>query len=235
MKGTIVRIQKPAEAVRVLEIKTEQVLDFTAGQYLKMAISDFPAQYYSIASAPSAEPYIEIHTKRGNGPVSQYITDSLQVGESVVIEAVDGDMVLQPVTPDNPRPILFVAGGLGITPIKSMIDDLAAHDFQNCSVHLFWGAVNEEELYLESYFEAMESEYVHFSLHTHVGGTIGDEVISVYKDLSYFDIYIAGKKAMLAATLELFQNHKAREDRMFFDKAVMNMAAASSTAAADAL
>lgn len=235
MKGTIVRIQKPAEAVRVLEIKTEHVPHFIAGQYLKMAISDFPAQYYSIASAPSAEPYIEIHTKRGNGLVSQYISDKLQVGEVVDIEAIDGDMILQPVTPDNLRPILFVAGGLGITPIKSMIDDLAARDFQNCSVHLFWGAVNEEELYLKSYFEAMESEYVHFSLHTHVGGAIGDEVISVYKDLSYFDIYVAGKKEMLEVTLDLFQKHKALEDRVFYDKAVMNMPVSSSTKKADTL
>ncbi len=77
---------------------------------------------YSISSAPG-ERFISITVKRQpGGRVSSWIHDNLRSGSVIGLAPATGDFVVD----ETPRPLLMLAGGSGITPLMSMVRDLAA-------------------------------------------------------------------------------------------------------------
>lgn len=80
---------------------------------------------YSIASAPGRTP-IEITVKRvPGGQVSSWMHDQLRPGDVVGLDQPAGDFALPSLAPDR---LLLLSGGSGITPVMSILRDLAARD-----------------------------------------------------------------------------------------------------------
>ena len=107
------------------DIKTFRMLrpegfDFTAGQFLtvRVQVDGKPVQRaYSISSAPLARGYLEISVKR-IGLVSSVLHSSLRPGAMVTVRPPAGTFVY-PAGDD--RPLVLLAGGIGITPLVSML------------------------------------------------------------------------------------------------------------------
>ena len=80
---------------------------------------------YSISSAPG-EAHVAITVKRvPGGRVSGWLHDHLAAGDVVRLGRAEGDFVLpEPV----PGPLLLLSGGAGITPVMSILRELAARD-----------------------------------------------------------------------------------------------------------
>jgi ferredoxin-NADP reductase len=77
---------------------------------------------YSIASAP-AERHLAITVKRvPGGKVSTWLHAHVQVGDVLRLGAPAGDFVVPP----QAGPLLLLSGGSGITPVMSILRDLAA-------------------------------------------------------------------------------------------------------------
>ncbi|MCE9572938.1 MAG: ferredoxin reductase [Deltaproteobacteria bacterium] len=77
---------------------------------------------YSIASPPSART-LSITVKRvPGGRVSGWLHDHVKAGQVLRLGAPAGEFTL----PDAPRPLLLLSGGSGITPVMSMLRELAA-------------------------------------------------------------------------------------------------------------
>ncbi|PFH20421.1 ferredoxin-NADP reductase [Burkholderia sp. JKS000303] len=96
---------------------------FEAGQYVTLSVdtgSETLYRCYTISSAPDAHgnATFEITVKRSpDGAVSTWLHDRLAVGDRLQVSRPAGDFVL----PTDPaEPLLFVAGGVGITPLISM-------------------------------------------------------------------------------------------------------------------
>jgi len=80
---------------------------------------------YSISSAPS-EALVSITVKRvADGRVSTWLHENVQAGHILGLGAPAGDFVLPSPTPDK---LLLLSGGSGITPVMSMLRDLAVRD-----------------------------------------------------------------------------------------------------------
>jgi ferredoxin-NADP reductase len=74
---------------------------------------------YSIASA-SAPDYLELTVQRvTDGEVSSYLAEIAQPGDQLQLRGPIGGWFAWP--PDDPRPLLLLAGGSGIVPLMSMI------------------------------------------------------------------------------------------------------------------
>ena len=71
---------------------------------------------YTLSSAPSDAHY-RISVKR-EGMVSGHLHDNLNVGDTLEARAPAGDFSL---LPDIKRPMVLMAGGIGITPMMSMM------------------------------------------------------------------------------------------------------------------
>jgi len=80
---------------------------------------------YSISSAPS-EALLSITVKRvADGRMSTWLHENVRAGHILGLGAPAGDFVLPSPTPDK---LLLLSGGSGITPVMSMLRDLAARD-----------------------------------------------------------------------------------------------------------
>lgn len=104
-----------------------QNFKFTAGQYMEWTLphnnvdSRGNRRYFSIASSPS-EKNLSMLVKFYS-PSSSYKKGliALPTGREVIASQLAGDFTLPK---DSQRPLVFIAGGVGIAPFRSMIQDI---------------------------------------------------------------------------------------------------------------
>ena len=97
-----------------------------AGQHVQLTVEIDGVRHqrtYSLSDAPTAAREVHVTVKRrSDGRVSTWLHDHLRVGCVVALSPPSGDFVL----PDPPPPrLLMVSAGSGITPLMSMLRDLA--------------------------------------------------------------------------------------------------------------
>lgn len=104
---------------KFIEVRFEKIFDYKSGQFIgiKLPIQDKKnILYFSIFNDP-LENYISILTNIGISEYKKYLLNNLKIGDELEILGPNGNMVLD----DKNKNIVFIAGGLGITPIMSMI------------------------------------------------------------------------------------------------------------------
>ena len=221
--GRVIGVHDVSPDTRKLtvEIDNKQRLPFNAGQYVRLAVPGFEGRPFSIASAPH-EPLLEFHIKSSGQGLSAHIVEVLQPGSPITLEGPLGVSHWRPAA----RPVLALAGGLGIAPLKSVIET-CLHDRAHPPVHLYWGAKVRSQLYLDDYFRTLAKKYPRFSYipvlsdekndpHYRTGLT-GAAVAEDFETLSGVSIYMAGPAAMIETTLPLLLHKGAEEDYIFSD------------------
>lgn len=129
MYATLVRTEFVTGNIVTFWFEPERRLRYDAGQYLDIHVPHAnpdnrgTVRTMSLSSSPT-EPLLGITTKRE--PVHSTFKKALHAlrpGDQVIMHDAMGDFVL----PKDPRiPIVFVAGSVGITPVRSMVQWL--HD-----------------------------------------------------------------------------------------------------------
>lgn len=105
--------------------------EFEAGQYITIRLSIPGEEFlfnrqYSL-SASSNKDFFRISVKRekseGNpdGKVSNYLHDHQQVGDTLEVTVPAGEFILE----ESKNPIIFISGGVGLTPFVSMLGEIA--------------------------------------------------------------------------------------------------------------
>lgn len=59
----------------------------------------------------------------------------------------------------EPRELIFVAGGAGITPLYSLTHQILTHPTDKSVVHLIWGVNGTKDIVLKNELEALERKY----------------------------------------------------------------------------
>lgn len=222
--GRVIDIHDVSQDTRKLtvEIDNKQRLPFTAGQYVHLTLPGFEERPFSIASPPH-EPLLEFHVKNSGQGMSAHIVGALKPGSPVEIRGPLGDGHWRPA---DTRPLLALAGGLGIAPLKSIID-ACLFERSHPPVYLYWGTRHRGQLYLDGYFRALYKKYPRFSyipvlseegedVHFRSGLT-GPAAAEDFDTFSGMSIYMAGPRAMIEATLPLLLQKGAEEDYIFSD------------------
>ena len=97
-----------------------------AGQYLTLRISGAgqpaPVRSYSLSSAAAGGTYRISVKQEPHGVASGYLNRDLQPGAVLDVAAPRGDFVLD----EGTGPILLISAGIGVTPVLSMLNQLAA-------------------------------------------------------------------------------------------------------------
>jgi phenol hydroxylase P5 protein len=142
-----------------LRVKDGKRTAFQAGQYINLHVPgcDQP-RAFSLANAPGDD-LIELHVRRvPGGQATGYLHEQLAVGDELSFSAPYGRFFVRK---SAQAPMLFLAGGSGLSSPRSMILDLlAAGDAP--PITLIQGARNREELYYDEEFRALESRYTGF-------------------------------------------------------------------------
>jgi ferredoxin-NADP reductase/nitrite reductase/ring-hydroxylating ferredoxin subunit len=98
-------------------------IDYTAGQYAFFKLDGIssdakgPIRHFSIASSPTEQDYILISTRIRDTPYKQKLA-SLKEGAKILVWGPEGEFVLHD---DYSKLAVFLSGGIGVTPFRSMI------------------------------------------------------------------------------------------------------------------
>jgi glycine betaine catabolism B len=98
-------------------------MDYTAGQYAFFKLNGVygdakgPIRHFSISSSPTEQDYILISTRIRDTPYKQKLA-SLEEGIEILAWGPQGEFVLHN---DHSKPAVFLSGGIGVTPFRSMI------------------------------------------------------------------------------------------------------------------
>ena len=200
-----------------IHLKKPEGFTFKAGQavyvtlpVLKEADGKGRARTFSIASAPD-DADLMIATRLTDSALKRSLA-SLPVGSAVEVEGPYGDLTLHD---DVTHPAVFLAGGIGITPFRSMIRDAAKHG-RIRDLYLFYSNRSSEDAAFLFELGQAARENPGFKLvatMTDAGdwrgehGFITREMIERHVgDIASPVFYLAGPPAMVAAMATLLKN-----------------------------
>jgi NAD(P)H-flavin reductase/ferredoxin len=196
-----------------LEAEGEAPLVFAAGQFVRLAFGDLPGRDYSMANRPDV-PRLEFHIRlTSGGAASGYVHHNLKPGDRVTVRGPYGTSFLRKA---HPGPILALAGGSGLAPIKSILDTALGEGLTQ-KITLYFGVRDERDLYLEEHFHALVAAHENFSFVPVLSqpaqptarrtGFLADVVTQDFSTLSGWKVYLAGPPIMVetctAAVLRL--------------------------------
>ncbi|HZY20346.1 MAG TPA: FAD-binding oxidoreductase [Ramlibacter sp.] len=130
-----------------LRLPPQQPLHWRAGQYVDVAGPSGIRRSYSIANRPRAEPLIELHVRAvPGGSFSAYWFGQARPGDLLRLHGPLGSAVLR--EPQD-RPLVLLATGTGIAPVKAMLEEIAARDERERppTIHVFWGNRRRSDFY----------------------------------------------------------------------------------------
>lgn len=117
--------------------------NYKPGQYLSLKINDTSLantelRQYSLSDSHNNENY-RISVKREPAPqhgipagiASNFLHDKVNVDDTILVHAPSGNFYLD----DSDKPIVLISGGVGITPLLSMLNDLT---LQNSTRKITW-------------------------------------------------------------------------------------------------
>jgi len=183
-----------------------QRLRFLAGQSIRLSVQGVSG-LYAIASCPCEERHIELQILRKPDDLfSELLFNDLKAHERIEVEGPFGDFVLEDA---SPRPIIFVAFGVGFAPVKSLIQHAMSLDLAE-SIDLHWLA-DEAGHYQNNLCRAWADALDNFSYFAHAQSddvqTTLVRIVTDYPDLHRFDVYASGTTEQLHSAKRLFLKH----------------------------
>ena len=152
-RGEVIETKQLTESTYAIKVAKPDGFAFVTSQSaLLMIEKDYGLQRHpmSIASSPSRD-YLEWATRRSDSDFKKTFL-SLQKGDFINVIGPKGDFLL-----DAERPAVFIAGGIGITPFKSMID-YSADEGLNTSMTLLYGNRSEDDIPYKQHFDTLAQE-----------------------------------------------------------------------------
>ncbi|MEL0136506.1 MAG: 2Fe-2S iron-sulfur cluster binding domain-containing protein [Halieaceae bacterium] len=228
--GTVVKLEMLTPRILGVFLEVDgDGLEFQAGQYANLHIPGLEIpRPFSMAQSPNEKNIIEFDIaliKDGVG--TTWIHENLKVGDKLEFSAPYGHFFVR-ISDD--RPIMFFAGGSGLSSPKSMILDLLERGDKR-EIILFQGARNLTELYYKDMFLELEQQYENF---TYVPGLSGPDIEEDWNGATGFvhDVaiehfggkfegyraYMCGPPPMIDACITALMRGRVFEKDMFMEK-----------------
>jgi NAD(P)H-flavin reductase len=220
-RAEVVEHDRRAVDIAVLRLRPEQELPYEPGQSISLETDVRPRlwRYYSPATAPRPDGLLEIHVKaHDGGPVSTALVRRVGVGDVLRLGPPLGHLTLDA---DSDRDLLLVAGGLGLAPLKAILDAISRSGRPR-RVDLFVGARIEEHLYDRTDLERLAKEHNWLTVTFAVSadkesdlehGDIGDVALR-HGPWTNRDAYVAGPAAMVDDTVGRLVQHGLPAERI---------------------
>lgn len=213
---------------------------FEPGQYVTVRI-DHPRtptspRNYSLSDSPG-NTHFRISVKREprlaaeapDGLISNYLHDAVQVGDELELGPPCGEFTLLPETAGG-RPVVLLAGGIGVTPLLSMAKALVRHG-ATAPIHFVHAARNSRVQALAGEVRALRE---HPNVSTHViydeplendvseqycdsTGTVGKEFLQARTPYQTASFYFCGPKPFMQAVYAGLKELSVGEERMAFE------------------
>ncbi|WP_420590156.1 flavin reductase family protein [Bacterioplanoides sp.] len=200
---------------------------FVAGQHLELITERDGARQHRTFSISSSPEYfrktglIELTIRvQEQGAVTPWLREHFAEGGLANISAAKGDFHLS--ASDDDKPLLMIAGGSGITPFRSMLQQLRSRQSDR-TVHLLYYARDNEQFLFPQEFLRLQKELVDFRVSLMDSSQLGfidsSHLSRCDFDLSDDDtrVMICGPTPMIQAAREVVAAAGASEDRVMFE------------------
>jgi NAD(P)H-flavin reductase/hemoglobin-like flavoprotein len=194
--------------IAALAVRPDRPLPYEAGQYVPVQTSRWPWTWrpFSVAAAPRGDGLLRLHVRAvPAGWVSGALVRHTKIGDTLLVGHAAGTMTLDP---DADRPILCVAGGTGLAPLKALIEAAIAGGLRR-DIHLVLGARTEADLYDLADLRILEARTPWLrvvpvvSADPSFDGMHGQapDVLDRFPDWSGHEVYVAGPQEMVEKTV----------------------------------
>lgn len=205
----------------------EVIPSYLPGQYLTFAFNipgkpEPVTRCYSLSDTPLHD-YYRISVKRilptstrptvTPGLVSNFLYENLNVGDTIQAKAPSGSFTLDPF---EPNPVVMVAGGIGITPLLSMLNTVYETGVTK-TVYFIYAVMNTEDHIMKKHLAYIAAKCPNIHLHVFYASPLPhDEPGSDFQHLGYvtldklkqvlpsnnFKFYLCGPPPMLTKLYE---------------------------------
>ena len=157
--GEVVEARMLTPTIRGLWLKPNKPVRFQAGQYVLLDVPGVAGpRAFSIANG-CADELIELHIRRvAEGRATGWLHEQVKVSDKLAFSGPFGRFFVRK---SAALPMIFVAGGSGLSSPKSMILDLLAEGCEQ-PIMLLQGARNRDELYFADLFTRLAQEHPNF-------------------------------------------------------------------------
>lgn len=223
----IEKMEKLAADVMALWLKlpSNERLQFLPGQYIDFLLKDGKRRSFSLANAPEEDALLELHVRHvPGGHFTDHVFGAMKVKDIMRISGPFGSFFLR----ESDKPAIFVAGGTGFAPIKSILAHAFHHQVDRQMV-LYWGAKDLAGLYQPAVPAEWQQAHKNFGFIPVLSepaasdnwpgrkGFVHEAVLADFADLSGYEVYACGAPVMVAAAKRDFTARGLPEDAFFSD------------------
>ena len=216
---------------------------FMPGQYLTFKVN-IPGQTkpitrcYSLSDSPNHSDYYRVTVKRippprdnpelDGGLMSNYFHRELQEGDIVDVKAPSGQFFLDTA---HMNPIVLVGGGVGVTPVLSMLNYLASSG-QKREVWFFYGVRDSNEHIMLDHINNIDRENDNIHVQTCYSRPLTSDVlikhyhhkervsVDLFKSVlpsNNFDFYLCGAPPMMQSIVHDLKEWGVSDSKLHFE------------------
>lgn len=196
---------------------------FLPGQYVNIEVPGSDARRaYSFSSPPNARRLSFLLRNVPGGAMSSYLSGQARPGDKMRLHGPQGSFYLRNVT----RPLLFLAGGTGLAPFLSMLEQLAQDGVQR-PVRLLYGVTHDCDLVKLDQLDDYRSRLGDFSYLTCVAsdasqaarkGYVTQHLDDALLHDGDVDVYLCGPPPMVEAVLHDFRRRAFTPASFHYEK-----------------
>jgi ferredoxin-NADP reductase len=211
------KIQRTQDVVSFI-FEPEEALTWQAGQFLHYVLHHEPTddrgsdRWFTVSSAPF-EKYVMITTRLAEEKRSSFknALQKLEIGKSQIeVSYLEGDFVI-----NNPNlEYVFIAGGIGITPFRSIIKQL---EFEKKPINITLLYANKDQnVVFKDELEEVAKLNKNFKIYyifspEHVDETKVKQLVSDIKKPIFF---VSGPEPMVESLIKMLKEMKIKEDHI---------------------
>jgi CDP-4-dehydro-6-deoxyglucose reductase len=195
------------------------------GQYIDFLLADGRRRSFSIANAWQPGGPLELHLRiTPNGRFAHYVQQEMPERAILRFEGPLGAFYLRE---DSDRPVILMAGGTGLAPIKAMLEHALASNAKR-RFHLFRGVRSRRDLYLDELPRQWATDHASRFAYTPVlsepdadwrgeSGFVHEVVLKRHPQLTGHEVYMSGPPVMVQAGKRAFVHAGLDADHLFYD------------------
>ena len=196
---------------------------FKAGHNISLSIEldgSKLSRFFSISSSPNQfeqTGLIEITIKiQKDGKVTPKLREILKPGSIIEITGASGDFYLR----HDESPLLMIAGGSGITPLKSMIQQINSQN-QTRKVDLLYYADTKEAHLFSKEFNSISKNHQNINIQliaSNIEGFFSAEHLEKYcPDFAEKQVYLCGPPLMMNGVKRILGQNKVSMDQVLWE------------------
>lgn len=229
--GTVSRIESLTPTIKGVWIQLDKAgtFLFQAGQYVNMQFpEEIGSRPFSLASAPDGGNEIELNIRIvAGGKATTYVHEQLKAGDRVTVSGPYGRFFVKK---SANVPLIFMAGGSGLSSPRSMILDLLA---EGCTLPmtLIYGQRARQELYYHDEFLKLAESHANFHYVPALSGEAADSNWSGFRgfvhdaakahfnnDFRGHKAYLCGPPLMIDACISMLMQGRLFERDIYTEK-----------------